>query len=100
MRRRSRDDRRDGRPGEGRGALRDTGRATRYDTVAVAVACPPDRAGALRRLLDPPSVSLAEQTWASETGDARATLRVRRSRLPALLRALEDSRLSYDPPGA
>jgi putative IMPACT (imprinted ancient) family translation regulator len=80
------------------GALEDAGRTSRYETVAVAVACAPDRSGALRRLLDPPAIRLGEERWEEERGRIRSTVHVRRSRLEGFLGALEEARISYEAP--
>ena len=79
-----------------REALEAAGRISRYETVELVVACPPDRAGALRRLLDPPSLRLEEETWQEETGRTRSRVQVRRSELEKFLAALEEARLSYE----
>jgi putative IMPACT (imprinted ancient) family translation regulator len=80
------------------GALEAAGRLARYETVEVVVACPPDRSGALRRLLDPPAIRLGEERWEQEQGRIRSTIHVRRSRLEGFLGALEESRFSYAAP--
>ena len=66
------------------------------ETSLVVVMCPYDRMGAVRRLVRPPQVTLAGESFeASPT----VRLEVVRSRLPALRAALEEARLSYEIPG-
>lgn len=63
------------------------------ETSLVVVMCPYDRMGAVRRLVRPPQVILAGESFeASPT----VRLQVVRSRLPALRAALEEARLSYE----
>jgi uncharacterized YigZ family protein len=63
------------------------------ETSLVVVTCPYDRLGALKRLVRPPQVTLAGESFeASPT----VRLEVVRSRLPALRAALEEARLSYE----
>ena len=65
------------------------------ETSLVVVMCPFDRIGAVRRLVRPPQVTLAGESFeASPT----VRLEVVRSALPALRAALEEARLSYEVP--
>ena len=77
-------------------AIEDAGRKTRYETSQVTVSCPPEKAGALRRILDPPGIVLSEERWESEVGATVSLLLVRRSRLVAFLEALSEARLPYE----
>jgi putative IMPACT (imprinted ancient) family translation regulator len=77
-------------------ALEDAGTKALYDTVAVTVTCPPARAGALHRLLDPPAIVLSEERWDARAGVTASRLLVRLSRVSALLAALDEARLSYE----
>jgi uncharacterized YigZ family protein len=63
-----------------------------FDTVGVEVRSPYDRVGRVRRLLEPPSVRLKSERF---TPEPVFELEVRRSRLPSLLAALKEGRLSY-----
>jgi uncharacterized YigZ family protein len=67
------------------------------ETSLVEVTCPFDRLGAVRRLVRPPRVTVAAESF-----DASPTVRleVARSALPALRAALEEARLSYEILGA
>jgi uncharacterized YigZ family protein len=73
-------------------ALAAAGRKTVVATVRVTVTCPFDRLGSARRLVHPPEVSLAAESF-----DANPVLQldVIASRLPALLAALSEARLAY-----
>jgi uncharacterized YigZ family protein len=77
-------------------AIEDAGRKMRYETAEVTVSCPPEKAGVLRRLLDPPAIVLSEESWKPELGATVSRLLVRRSRLAALREALSEARLSYE----
>jgi uncharacterized YigZ family protein len=66
------------------------------ETSLVVVMCPYDRIGAVRRLVRPPQVTLAGESFeASPT----VRLEVVRSALPSLRAALEEARLSYEVAG-
>lgn len=75
------------------GALAEAGSRTVADTRTVAVSCPWDRMGDLRRLVRPPEVTVVSERF--EEAIAIVRLSVFRSRLPALFAALDESRLSY-----
>jgi uncharacterized YigZ family protein len=77
-------------------AIEDAGRKIQFETAEVAVSAPPEKAGLLRRLLDPPAIVLSEERWSSEAGATVSHLVVRRSRLAALLDALSAARLPYE----
>ncbi|HEY1435453.1 MAG TPA: YigZ family protein, partial [Thermoanaerobaculia bacterium] len=72
-------------------ALEAAGSEAIYDTIRLEVRCPYDRAGLVRRLLDPPSVRLVEERFEPEPV---IEIEVRRSRVDALTAALEDARLA------
>lgn len=74
-------------------ALSTAGRKTRHNTCSVVVTCSYETLGMLRRLIRPPEVCLAQESF-TETPVVR--LNVLRTRLPELLAALEDARLSYN----
>ncbi len=74
-------------------ALAAAGRVTRRETLQVLVTCPYEKLGSARRLVRPPDVALAGESFA-ETPVLR--FEVLRSRLPALLAALDKERLSYE----
>ncbi len=73
-------------------ALAAAGNETVYETVALEVRCPHARAGAVRRLLDPPAVRLVSERFEPEPVLA---LEVRRSRVVELERVLADARLEF-----
>jgi uncharacterized YigZ family protein len=75
------------------GALAEAGSRTVADTGIVAVSCPWERMGDLRRLVRPPEVTVASEKF--EEASAIVRLAVFRSRLPALTAALDEARLSY-----
>jgi uncharacterized YigZ family protein len=65
------------------------------ETSLVVVTCPYEKLGALRRLVRPPQVTLAGESF--EAGAPPVVrLEVLRSRLPALRAALEEAGLSYE----
>lgn len=66
-------------------ALAAAGAQTIYDTARVEVRCPYEKAGAVRRLLDPPHVRLAAERFEPEPV---LELEVRRSRVEGVLEAL------------
>jgi uncharacterized YigZ family protein len=75
-------------------ALEAAGRRTFQETSLVVVTCPYEKLGALKKLVRPPQVTLAGESF--EAGAlAVARLEVLRSRLPALRAALEEACLSY-----
>ncbi len=74
------------------GALAEGGRAVRAETRRVVVTCGYARIGELRRLVDPPRVAVSDETFGEE---ATVRLEVYRSRVPALLAALDEARLEY-----
>ena len=63
------------------------------ETSLVLVTCPYERLGSARRLVRPPGVTLAGESF--EAGPV-LRLEVLRSRLPGLLADLEEARLSYE----
>jgi putative IMPACT (imprinted ancient) family translation regulator len=73
-------------------ALAAAGADTVYDSVRVAVRCPYEKTGVVRRLLDPPGIRLVSERF---TPEPVLDLEVRRSRLAALRTALEEARLEY-----
>lgn len=75
------------------GALEDAGRAVRADTRAVAVRCPYARIGEVKRLIRPPEIVVADESFGEE---ARVRLTVYRSRVPALIEELTEARLEFD----
>lgn len=76
-------------------ALEAAGRTTVRETSLVAVTCPYEKLGALKKLLRPPQVTLAGESFESGAPPV-VRLEVLRSRLPALLASLEEARLPYD----
>jgi uncharacterized YigZ family protein len=66
---------------------------TLRETTLVIVKCPYDRLGSARRLLRPPGVTLAAETFEP---DPVLRLEVLRSRLPGLLAELEEARLPHE----
>jgi putative IMPACT (imprinted ancient) family translation regulator len=76
------------------GALAAAGSRTVADTGIVAVSCPWERMGDLRRLVRPPEVTVVSEKF--EEASAIVRLAVFRSRLPALAAALDEARLSYN----
>ena len=74
-------------------AIAAAGRLTRRETVLVLVTCPYEKVGSARRLVRPPDITLAGETF-GETPLIR--LEVLRSRLPELVAALDRERLSYE----
>jgi uncharacterized YigZ family protein len=75
------------------GALSAAGQRQVHDTAQVLIRCAYSDIGAVRRLLRPPEVSLAEERF-GQTCLFRVT--VFRSRLPALCAALDQARLAYE----
>jgi len=75
------------------GALAEAGSRTVAETRTVAVSCPWERMGDLRRLVRPPEVTVVSERF--EEAIAIVRLAVFRSRLLALAAALDDARLSY-----
>ena len=75
------------------GALAEAGSRTVADTRTLAVSCPWERMGDLRRLVRPPEVTVISERF--EEAIAIVRLAVFRSRLPAVAAALDDARLSY-----
>ncbi len=76
-------------------ALGAAGRRTIRETSLVVVTCPYERLGALKKLVRPPQVTLAGETF--EPGAPPVVrLEVIRSLLPALLASLEEASLSYE----
>jgi uncharacterized YigZ family protein len=73
-------------------ALEAAGAETVYDTVRLEVRCAYDRAGLVRRLLDPPSIRLAAERFDPEPV---LELEVRCSRVAALAAHLEEARLAF-----
>ena len=63
-----------------------------YETVTLAVRCPYEKTGLVRRLLDPPHVRLVSERFDPEPV---LTLEVRRSRVSALTARLEEARLAF-----
>jgi uncharacterized YigZ family protein len=63
------------------------------ETILVVVKCPYERLGSARRLLRPPGVTLAGETFEA---DPVLRLEVLRSRLPGLLADLEEASLPYE----
>ncbi len=63
------------------------------ETALVIVTCPYERLGSARRLVRPPDVTLAGESFEA---DPVLRLEVLRSRLPGLLADLEEARLSYE----
>ena len=74
-------------------AIAAAGRKTLRETSLVIVTCPYERLGSARRLVRPPDVSLAGESF--EAGPV-LRLKVLRSRLPDLLADLEEARLPYE----
>jgi uncharacterized YigZ family protein len=76
-------------------AIAAAGRRTVRETSLVVVTCPYERLGALKKLVRPPQVTLAGESF--EAGAPPVVrLEVLRSLLPSLLVALEEARLSYE----
>ena len=63
-----------------------------HDRASVVVTCPYESLGAVRRLLHPPEISLAEERFGA---DCVFRIAVFRSRLPALIASLEEARLAF-----
>ncbi len=74
-------------------AIAAAGRVARRETLLVLVTCPYEKLGSARRLVRPPDVTLAGESFGERPV---LHLEVLRSRLPALLEALERARLSYE----
>lgn len=74
-------------------AIAAAGIRTRRETVVVVVTCPYERLGSARRLVRPPGVALAGETF---DPDPILRLEVLPSRLAGLLAALEEARLPYE----
>jgi uncharacterized YigZ family protein len=75
------------------GAIAAAERKTLRETVFVVVTCPYERLGSARRLLRPPGVTLAKETF---DPDPVLRLEVIRSQLPGLLADLDEARLPYE----
>ena len=75
------------------GALREAGQTVRAETRCVLVTCGYARIGDVRRLVDPPSIAIVEETFGEE---ARVRLAVYRSLMPALTAALREARLDFE----
>jgi uncharacterized YigZ family protein len=73
-------------------ALAAAGAETVYETVRLEVRCPFEKTGLVRRLLEPPAVRLESEQF---TPEPLLELEVRKSRLPALLSALEEARIEH-----
>ncbi len=73
-------------------ALAAAGNEPVYETVTVEVRCPHGKTGAVRRLLDPPSVRIASERF---DPDPVLSIVVRRSRLAAFRTALDAARIPY-----
>jgi uncharacterized YigZ family protein len=73
-------------------ALAAAGAETVFERVHVAVRCPYEKSGLVRRLLDPPEVRLVSERF---TPEPALDLEVRRSRLAELRTALDEARLEY-----
>jgi uncharacterized YigZ family protein len=71
-------------------ALAAAGAEVLYETVRLEVRCPFERAGAVRRLLDPPEVCLVTERFEPEP---ILEIEVRHSRAPQVIAALEEMRL-------
>jgi uncharacterized YigZ family protein len=71
-------------------ALADAGAAVVYDVIRLSVRCPFERAGIVRRLLDPPHVRLVAERFEPEPV---FELEVRASRAAELKAALAEARL-------
>lgn len=74
-------------------ALSEAGSRLLSETVSLVVSCRYESAGAVRRLLRPPGVSLLEEKFGS---DCLFRILVQPSRLPNLTRALEAAGLTYE----
>jgi len=74
-------------------ALSEAGSRLLRETVRILVTCPYESAGAVRRLLRPPEVSLSEELFGAE---CLFRILVQPSRLANLTRALEAARLTYE----
>jgi uncharacterized YigZ family protein len=68
-------------------------RKTLLETILVVVTCAYERLGSARRLLRPPEITLAAETFEP---DPVLRFEVLRSRLPGLLADLEEARLPYE----
>lgn len=79
--------------GAAAGALEDAGRALRVETRGVLVRCAYARIGELKRLVRPPEVAVAEESFGE---DARVRLAVYPSRVESLLAELAEARLDYE----
>jgi uncharacterized YigZ family protein len=73
-------------------AIASAGARTVYDTLTLEVTCPHARVSAVKRLVHPPDVSIVAEDFAE---DARLTLSVRRSLLPALTDRLDAERIPW-----
>jgi len=73
-------------------ALSHAGSRLLHKTISVVVTCGYESAGALRRLLRPPEVSLSEERFGAE---CVFRLAVRTAHLPSLTRALNEARLRH-----
>jgi uncharacterized YigZ family protein len=74
-------------------ALAEAGNRFLRESVRILVTCPYESAGAVRRLLRPPEVSLSEERFGAE---CLFRILVQASRLANLTRALEAARLTYE----
>ena len=74
-------------------AISGAGSRAVLDTVEVVVRCGWDRAGAVRRLIRPPEVTLVQEGFDDL---CLFRLAVDRSRLPALCEGLDDARVPYE----
>ena len=74
------------------GALADAGRRTRASTRVVRVSCAYSRIGDVKRLVAPPEVEIAGETFGEE---AEIRLAVYLSRVDALTASLEELRISW-----
>lgn len=74
------------------GALAAAGRAVRADTRIVTIRCPYSRVGEVRRLLRPPEVVPDAEAFGE---DAVLRVAVHRSKVEALIAALDEVRLDY-----
>jgi len=77
-------------------AIADAGLMAVHLTTRVLVTCSYESLGAARRLVRPPEVTLAGESF--DPGPVLA-LEVFTSRLPELLASLDDARLTYELPG-
>jgi uncharacterized YigZ family protein len=76
-------------------ALTQGGRKEVAERIEVVIRCPPERSGAVRRLIRPPEISLLSEEFSE---NCLFRLAVFRSRLFALRDALDRARLDYEIP--